>query len=80
MTSSENLQDVDAYVYFGYDNNAEGVVGTAFIGTSCHSDQSYRSSITEWFQSDLRTAEVNYIYLEEKINFIRRLLFSDFSS
>ena len=57
-TSRDNLLDVDGYAYFGFHGNTGGLIGIAFVSTMCRSDKSLRTSITEWFQSDLQTAEV----------------------
>ena len=48
------------FAFITYQGNAAGTVGIAWLGTVCLSNSQigYRASITEWYQSDLRTAQV----------------------
>ena len=56
---SNNLQwDVDEHVYLTYQNSASGIVGMAWVGSTCSIYQYYRSNINEWFRTDTITAQV----------------------
>ena len=56
---SNNLQwDVDVHTYLTYQNSASGIVGMAWVGSTCSIYQYYRSNINEWFQTDTVTAQV----------------------
>ena len=56
-----NLPDADAYVMLSYEGSAGGVVGIAFLGTTCSSDRRLRTGITEYFVDDIMTAQVSCI-------------------
>ena len=51
--------DVDVHVYLCYQNNQQGVAGTAWVRSTCSTHQYYRSTINEWLESDLNTARVS---------------------
>ena len=53
--------DVDVHVYLCYQNNQQGVAGTAWVRSTCSTHQYYRSTINEWLESDLNTARVSKI-------------------
>jgi len=56
---SNNLQwDVDEHVYVTYQGSASGIVGMAWVGTTCSIYQFYRSNINEWFRTDTITAQI----------------------
>ena len=48
------------FVFFGLQNNQDGTVGMAYIGTLCASQNQvfYRASINEYFVDDITTAEI----------------------
>ena len=46
------------FAFMTYQGGAAGTVGIAWTGVVCYSQIGYRASITEWFSSDLRTAQV----------------------
>ena len=58
----------NTYVFLCYENNAGGVVGLGYVGTICHSNRRYRTSITEYFFTDLRTAQVQKSSLPTEIS------------
>ena len=58
--------DIDLFVGFSWDNNNYGTTGIAWLGTVCKS-QKYRTSINEYFQTDLQTAQV-CLYMEFRID------------
>ena len=51
--------DVDVHVYLCYQNNQQGVAGTAWVRSTCSTHQYYRSTINEWLENDLNTARVS---------------------
>ena len=51
--------DVDVHVYLCYQNNQQGVAGTAWGRSTCSTHQYYRSTINEWLENDLNTARVS---------------------
>jgi len=56
---SNGLQwDVDEHVYVTYQNSASGIVGMAWVGTTCSIYQFYRSNINEWFRTDTIAAQI----------------------
>lgn len=56
---SNSLQwDVDEHVYLTYQGSASGVVGMAWIRSTCSIYQYYRSNINEWFRTDTITAQI----------------------
>jgi len=56
---SNGLQwDVDEHVYITYQNNARGVVGIAWVRSTCSIYQYYRSNVNEWYTSDTVTAQI----------------------
>ena len=50
-----NVFVTDAGINFG------GNVGVAWLGTVCEDDVKLRSSVSQWLESDLATAEVIFI-------------------
>ena len=57
---SNGLQwDVDEHVYVTYQNSASGIVGMAWVGSTCSIYQFYRSNINEWFRTDTIAAQVS---------------------
>ena len=57
---SNGLQwDVDEHVYVTYQNSARGIVGMAWVGTTCSIYQFYRTNINEWFRTDTIAAQVS---------------------
>merc|ERR1711863_45800 len=56
---SNGLQwDVDMHVYVTYRGSQSGIVGMAWVGSTCSIYQYYRSNINEWFQTDTITAQI----------------------
>lgn len=56
---SNSLQwDVDEHVYVTYQNSASGIVGMAWVGSTCSIYQFYRSNINEWFRTDTISAQI----------------------
>lgn len=56
---SNNLQwDVDEHVYLTYHGSARGIVGMAWVRSTCSIYQYYRSNINEWYQTDTITAQI----------------------
>ena len=51
-------RDPNLFVYLTYQNNEGGTIGIAWVGVVCYSGKGYRVGISEYFNSDLRTAEV----------------------
>ena len=54
-------RDPNLFVYLTYQNNEGGTIGIAWVGVVCYSGKGYRVGISEYFNSDLRTAEVYII-------------------
>ena len=52
---------IDAFVMLSYRNNMAGTLGIAWGGTTCYFDKQYRSSITEYYQTQQLTATVSTI-------------------
>ena len=50
---------IDAFVMLSYRNNMAGTLGIAWGGTTCYFDKQYRSSITEYYQTQQLTATVS---------------------
>lgn len=50
--------DANAYVGLTYENNQGGVVGIAYVGTTCRFNQDYQVSLNEYFRGDIRTAAI----------------------
>ena len=48
---------VDLYIGWVWDNNAFGTTGIAYLGTVCDGAK-YRTSLNEYFMTDLQTAQV----------------------
>ena len=66
-------RDPNLFVYLTYQNNEGGTIGIAWVGVVCYSGKGYRVGISEYFNSDLRTAEVYYfltIFASSFSNFI----------
>lgn len=56
---SNGLQwDVDEHVYLTYNGGASGIVGIAWLRSTCSIYQYYRSNVNEWFSSDTVTAQI----------------------
>ena len=51
---------IDAFVMMSYRNNMAGIIGMAWVGTTCFSDKQFRTSITEYYQTQQLTAIVRY--------------------
>ena len=59
VNSNPNLSDsTNAFVLLSYEGNQGGVVGVAWLGTTCRSDRGMRVNINEWFVSDMRSAMI----------------------
>lgn len=60
--------DTDLFAFFSHQNNAGGTVGIAWVGVVCLGDNNkgYRNSINEYFNTDLRSAEVNPITFDNQ--------------
>jgi len=52
-----NNGGVNSNVYLCSENDASGVVGLAWVGTIC-ADPNYRTAVVEYFQNDMKTAEI----------------------
>ncbi len=44
--------------FLSFQNNQSGFVGIGWIGSSCCSGLRYRTTISEWYYSDLETGQV----------------------
>jgi len=56
---SNGLQwDVDMHVYVTYRGSQSGIVGMAWVGSTCSIYQFYRSNINEWFHTDTIAAQI----------------------
>jgi hypothetical protein len=51
-------QSIHENAFLSFQNNQAGVVGIGWLGTSCHSELKYRTTVSEWFNSDLQTGQV----------------------
>ena len=69
MTSNSNVvnyirrkrsdfAEADSYVLLSYQDNRAGTIGLAWMGTTCNSDKSLRTAIVEYYQSNIKTAQV----------------------
>ena len=54
------VQSIDAFVMMSYRNNMAGILGMAWVGTTCFSDKQFRTSISEYYQTQQLTAIVKY--------------------
>ena len=52
------LPEADAYTMLSYENHSWGRIGLAWMSTTCNGDRSMRTSVVEYFQSNVKTAEV----------------------
>ena len=57
MATLNDGTDVDLYLGWVWDNNNFGTTGIAYLGTVCDSAK-YRTSLNEYFMTDLQTAQV----------------------
>lgn len=58
MPNIANTPNINANVFFTFENNLPGTVGIAWLGTICFTNTSYRASINEYYNTDLQTAYV----------------------
>jgi hypothetical protein len=49
---------INANIFVSFDNNQAGVVGLAWVGTTCFSNITYRASINQYFETDASTGHV----------------------
>ena len=53
-----DLPDADAYTMLSYEDHRYGLIGLAWMSTTCRDDRSLRTSIVEYFKSNIKTAQV----------------------
>jgi hypothetical protein len=49
---------INANVFVTFENNQAGVVGIAWLGTTCRTNITFRTSINEYFETDASTGQV----------------------
>ena len=67
------LPEADAYTMLSYENHSWGRIGLAWMSTTCNGDRSMRTSVVEYFQSNVKTAEVcieqlNLVFFSASVN------------
>ena len=63
VNSLSGKADIDAFVHLGWENNAFGTTGIAYTGAVCASEIGVRTSLNEYFMSNLETAQVCYLQI-----------------
>ena len=56
--SANNPSNANAYVYLCSQNDQGGVVGIAWVSSTCYWSQQYRSSVNEYLGNDATSASV----------------------
>ena len=49
---------IHANAFLSYQNNETGVVGIGWVGSVCSDQLQYRTTISEWYESDVQTGQV----------------------
>ena len=58
-----NTPTINANVFFTFENNLDGTVGIAWVGSVCATNTSVRASVNEYYHTDLQTAWVKKIWI-----------------
>jgi len=58
MVASNTWPEADSYTLLSSENNAGGVVGIAWLRSTCSSSKGMRTNINEYFNGEIRTAQI----------------------
>ena len=63
--------DINTNVFFTFENNLDGTLGIAWVGSVCNSNLSIRASVNEWYNTDALTGMVSLgISIQGEVTFL----------